>query len=94
MQVVDAEGAEVASWIYTGNPHTGVDITVDQYHVNWATDADLAGVYTVSVLLGGTMVDDLTREITLEAGKGKGGRAKPVASGVASSTWGNIKADH
>ena len=90
VEVLDGDGIAVASWGYVGNPHLGVDIDDDgeQYHVNWDTDAGMAGTYTVRAVFSSG--DELTRLITLSAAKGKEA-AKRLTPGLENWSWGEIK---
>ena len=64
--VYDPGGALVASWSYTGNPHTGVaiDDLNAQYQVNWQTSRDQVGLFTVVVTFSAG--DQLTGTVLLE----------------------------
>ena len=92
VEVEDADGTVVASWPFTDNPHTGVDIDADgeQYHVNWTTDGDMVGAYTVRALF--STGDVLERQITLESrGRARKLMLSEEGSGHRESSWGQVK---
>ncbi len=66
VKVESSAGDLIESLVFTGNPHTGVDMNggAELYHANWDTGRSLAGdTYTVNVVF--STGDILTRSISL-----------------------------